>query len=111
MHVTIHWSHGWGLAAQILTIWIIVALIASPWIGKYLRGRRAQAEFKKLLETERKARLERLRLNLVRADAEVERRARAVVLPIGDEKFRERARRAEALGFCDDDYPNYPRAS
>lgn len=98
-----HFSHGWALAGQILVLWSIASVFAAPRIGHYLRARRAVLHLRRILETERKASVNRLRTNLTVADAEVERRrlAREGVIPISDEQFRERARRAEALGWQD----------
>lgn len=45
----IHWSHGAGLVGQIAVLWTIVALIATPLIGRYLRNRRTNDEFRELL--------------------------------------------------------------
>lgn len=35
------WSHGWGLAGQILAIWIVLAIVASLLVGRLLRGPKA----------------------------------------------------------------------
>lgn len=47
--MTMHWSHGWGLVAQIIVLWIIAAAIAAPQIGRYLRNRKTNDEFRALL--------------------------------------------------------------
>jgi hypothetical protein len=54
--ITIHWSHGWGLAAQIIVLWIIVSVIATPLIGRYLRNRRTNDEFRELLSVKHEGR-------------------------------------------------------
>lgn len=47
--MTMHWSHGLGLVAQILVLWIIVSALLAPQIGRYLRNRRTNEEFRSLL--------------------------------------------------------------
>jgi hypothetical protein len=93
----------WSLAGQIMTAWGIVALIAAPLVGSYLRKRRAATELRSLLgkpyigvdmdADARRARLtERLRVVQSQLDA---------ATPITQSQWQERARRAEALGFMD----------
>ena len=51
----------WSLAGQLSVCWIVLSLVASPYIGRYLRNRRTQKEFRQHLDTEaRRVRLEKL---------------------------------------------------
>jgi hypothetical protein len=46
--MNIHWSHGWGLVGQIATLWLLASILSAPFIGKWLRNRRVNAEFRAL---------------------------------------------------------------
>jgi len=109
--MNIHWSHGWALAGQSIVAAVLAAVVVGLYLwcavllGRYLHRCDVERQFRATLETERKAQVERIRLSLVRADAEVERRRLASdsVTAISDDKWREQARRAEALEWQDTD--------
>jgi hypothetical protein len=84
---------------EILAIWFIVAVVASPFVGSLLHKRRVKREFEERLARERELRKKRLTSNLELADAVLN----------SDTAWQQRARKAEGLGFIDEN--DYPRAS
>ena len=96
-----------GTYGQIIVAWLIVGALLAPFIGRSLRSRKAHKELTALYERERKARIERLRTALELADQMKSDGA----VPIPENPWLANARRAEALGFLDDNYPEPPRGA
>lgn len=81
----------WTLLGQILTCWFAAGFVAAPYIGRALRRRRIEAVRKHFRETKKVVVLNRAEL------------LKATQSDLKDSAYQERARRAEALGFQDDD--------
>lgn len=99
----------WDLLGQFFTVWGIVAFISAPFVGSYLRKRRANAELQGLLgnldaEKEADARRDRLEASLWVAKSEIERRriSREAAIPITQSQWQDNARAAESLGYPED---------
>jgi hypothetical protein len=86
----------YGLLGQIAVCWIVLSLVASPYIGRVLRRRRIEAARKHFRDTKPAVVLNRQRLET------------AVRNDLQDSAYQERARVAESLGFRDDDEESGP---
>lgn len=81
----------WRLVGQVLTCWFAAGFVAAPYIGRALRRRRIQRARIHFRETKKVVVLNRAEL------------VKATQSDLKDSAYQERARRAEALGFQDDD--------
>lgn len=97
-----HWATGYGLAGQIMAIWISASLLTvagwnfwKAWDLRRCRRRNMIRILTEHAERSRQAQLARQHEKLIVADAIAGRQK--------DNAFLQRARKAEALGFIDPD--------
>lgn len=82
----------WALAGKILTVWIIIAVLVGPPIGRLLAKRRFQALVNNAKQPARKAEQALVNRELLISTIVEEQK---------DNAWMERARKAEGLGFTD----------